>query len=989
MAMLMCLINVQGQPPVNFHHLTVRNGLNDGIINAIVQDRYGYMWFASYGALNRFNSRQVKKYEHIPGDSSSAPGGIVHALFCNGTGRLFIGGDEGLMEFDYATDRFLRVPGFTNHRITAISELNSDELLVVAGFQLYRYSISAKTKQILVSSGSTRFFEQHPVYSLYKKDGRFYAGTKGGYIVYDQRSGTAVRKEVKMLNGASADAVIADAKDQIWITNVFLFRLIRVAPATGEEMAMDRLPEIAATGVQQSFLDFAADQDHVWITTSLTGLIQYDVHTGSVRFHQKNLLKPGSIAENILRTIYLAGDGTLWVSMLGGVDYFHPKKNLFDVLFPFPALGANQLARGFTEDQYGNYWFTTGDGIIRHTPGTNEYKTWRNEAGKPPVIYYNSSRAVLADGNNVWIATGKGMNRYDISAGTMHFLTARDSLPEIFYLNINKDSKGQVWFCSNMQDGLYYYSPADGKIRSIRNHPVLKQYTGFGVRRVFEDAQHRLWIGFNGRGYAVYDPQRQNTRYWYNHAGNDSSFNSNMVIDITQDKSGVIWLTTFNGVRGIDPEKQKYYWLTTAAGLPSNVTNGVLADDFNRLWISTSAGLALVDSSRRSVYRFDESYGLPGTEFPEHQAHQNRRGDFIFPSNKGYVQFSPSSMPLQANHVPFFIENISVPGRTGISHTNYRELTSLRLKPNENFFTITLEGLNYSHPEQTWYAYKLDGLETDWHYTQDPKAVYTSVPGGSYTFRYKAAAGNDRWDVTEKTLTIRIRKMFYKTEWFWVLVIFTAAGLLFMLYRYRLQQREKLFELEGRAQKLEKEKTQVMYESLKQQLNPHFLFNSLTSLSGLIEADQQLAGNFLKQMSKIYRYILQSRDSETVKLKEEMEFVKTYINLQQTRFSRGLVVNMEAEADALNKRIPPVTLQNLIENAIKHNIIDAESPLVISITTGNDYLVVKNNLQRKQMVETSNRQGLASLQSLYSYLSDRPVIITETADTFCIKLPLI
>ncbi len=976
-------------PAVNFHHLTVKNGLNDGIINAMVRDKYGYMWFASYGALNRFNGTAVQKYEHIQGDSTTAPGGITYALYCSSQGRLFVGGEEGCSEFDYNTGRFSRISLFYKKRITAISELSADELLIVAGNKLYQYSIKDKSSRILPVKNQPSLFAQNNVYSLFKKGNLYYCGTNGGYIIYNQQTGMAERKEVKMLEGARADAVIADAKNNIWVNNIFLFRLVKINTADGTETAMHRHPAIAATGVQQSFLDFVADADNVWIATSLTGLIQYNVHDNRVRLHQKNILKPGSIAENILRNLYLSPDGTIWVSMLGGADYFNPNKNLFDLLFPFPAFDANQLARGFAEDKNGDYWFTTGDGITRYTPATHTYKTWRNEAGKPPVIYYNSSRAVLADDNAIWIATGKGMNRYDLTTGNMHFLTAKDSLPEIFYLNVNKDSKGFTWFCSNMGDGLYYYNPADHKIHSIRYHPVLKRYAGYGVRRVFEDSKQRLWLGFSGRGYAMYDPAAGTTQYWYNTVGKDSSFNSNLVIDIAEDKNGTVWLTTFYGVDGISLADNKKYRLTTADGLPSNVTNGILADRHNRLWIGTSAGLAMVDSSRKSIYRFDDSYGFASMEFPEHQAHRTRQGDFIFPSNKGYVKFNPEALATAAIQFPYYIADVSIKDRQQNSYSNYKEITKLSLKPNENFFTIRLEGLNYSSPGQTWYAYKMDGLESEWHYTQDPNAVYTSVPGGHYTFRYKAAAGPGNWNMEEKVLLVNVATVFYKTIWFWILIALVVLLILFTLYRYRLTQQRKMFILEGKAQQLEKEKTQVMYESLKQQLNPHFLFNSLTSLSGLIDTNQQLAGNFLKQMSRIYRYILKSRDSETVMLKEEIEFVQTYINLQKTRFKEGLQVTVDVDEDLLHKRIPPVTLQNMVENAIKHNIIDSESPLWIRIYTDNDYLVIKNNLQRKHVVETSNKQGLASLQSLYSYLSTKPVLIEEDAVEFSIKLPLL
>ena len=180
-----------------------------------------------------------------------------------------------------------------------------------------------------------------------------------------------------------------------------------------------------------------------------------------------------------------------------------------------------------------------------------------------------------------------------------------------------------------------------------------------------------------------------------------------------------------------------------------------------------------------------------------------------------------------------------------------------------------------------------------------------------------------------------------------------------------------------------------MYENLKQHLNPHFLFNSLTSLSSLIMLDQKVAGDFLDKMSKVYRYILKNRENETVPLSEELKFVDLYNQLQITRFENGLKVNVHIDEEYYNRKIAPVTLQNLVENAIKHNIANADSPLVIELFIEDEYLVVRNNLQRKSFVETSNKQGLSNMLSLYHYLSSRPMEIKEDGKYFTVKIPLL
>ena len=142
-------------------------------------------------------------------------------------------------------------------------------------------------------------------------------------------------------------------------------------------------------------------------------------------------------------------------------------------------------------------------------------------------------------------------------------------------------------------------------------------------------------------------------------------------------------------------------------------------------------------------------------------------------------------------------------------------------------------------------------------------------------------------------------------------------------------------------------------------------------------------------MSKVYRYVLKSGEQELVRLQDELDFVKTFIELQKIRFKEGVEVNINVDESWFNKYIAPVTLQNLVENAIKHNTADKESPLVIEIYTEDDCIVVRNNLQRYHIVETSNKKGLASLKTLYKYYSDKPMEIKEDEKYFTIKIPLL
>lgn len=191
------------------------------------------------------------------------------------------------------------------------------------------------------------------------------------------------------------------------------------------------------------------------------------------------------------------------------------------------------------------------------------------------------------------------------------------------------------------------------------------------------------------------------------------------------------------------------------------------------------------------------------------------------------------------------------------------------------------------------------------------------------------------------------------------------------------------------SERLEKEKAQVQFDNLRNQLNPHFLFNALTSLNSLIPENQELAQQFLQHLSKVYRYVLQNKDKNSVSVQTELEFIRNYVFLAETRFGGALKINFEISKDALESAIVPVTLQILIENALKHNVVDNDRPLIVDVFTSGDYLVVSNNLQKRKTVETSNKQGLENLRSLYRFMTGRPLILEGSEARFTVKVPLL
>ncbi|GIL22203.1 MAG: hypothetical protein BroJett042_07160 [Bacteroidota bacterium] len=189
---------------------------------------------------------------------------------------------------------------------------------------------------------------------------------------------------------------------------------------------------------------------------------------------------------------------------------------------------------------------------------------------------------------------------------------------------------------------------------------------------------------------------------------------------------------------------------------------------------------------------------------------------------------------------------------------------------------------------------------------------------------------------------------------------------------------------------MEHELLQQEFDRLKLQLNPHFLFNNLNVLSSLISEDKEKASYYLDELSKIYRYLLRRGNEDLATLEDEFAFIRSYAALLKIRFGKAVQMNIEADAGKISGLLPMLSLQLLVENAIKHNIASKTSPLRINIRNVNhSYIEVTNNLQRKQFSVPSNNVGLANIQTKYRMLNIENMTVIQTVDNFEVKLPII
>ncbi|RZJ37798.1 MAG: histidine kinase [Chryseobacterium sp.] len=225
------------------------------------------------------------------------------------------------------------------------------------------------------------------------------------------------------------------------------------------------------------------------------------------------------------------------------------------------------------------------------------------------------------------------------------------------------------------------------------------------------------------------------------------------------------------------------------------------------------------------------------------------------------------------------------------------------------------------------------------------------------------------------------------TNWFFVNFALMIAA--FLHAKGFMEELKKTSKKEVVQQKLIANSANAQFESLKNQLDPHFLFNSLNVLSALIDENPDQAQKFTSSMSKIYRYVLEQKDKELVTVLDEIEFAKTYCNLLKTRFEDSVDFEFDVLKEDEQKLVVPLSLQLLLENCIKHNFATSSKPLIIKVYSEGSYLSVKNNLQKREQLKESAGIGLSNIVQRYSLLTDQNVFVEESPQDFKVKIPVL
>lgn len=995
-------LNAQGHPAqFEFQHIQEKDGLSYNVINSFLQDRDGYLWVGTFDGLNRYDGNQFIKFKHNRSDPNSLLHNTVHDLCEDRQGNIWMVVDNGVSCYEKATGRFRnytkangRTFGFCTN---ILCDRNGDIWFTSRRVGLHRYS---------TKTGKIHYFPYNPTdnplttSSFISKNGLLEDPTHNGLWVADvvglhyfdvasQRffNHRNNPQHLPIFNDHSISAMALDGDKLIFADNgtqkICIYSLTRqqilktITPVSSQ-------PNREVFAIATIFVD---RQHNLWTSSWNYLMFHIAANTYQVTELVHDQTNPTSIAGSFFWAAWQHPDGSVWLGTVNGISHTNPERafyNVFNVGAMFPALNDKHGIISLLEDTDGSWWLGTAmRGMLHYEPQTKRLAIYKLPNATAEYPYGSYVKGICAIGGSLYVNAETDVfvfNKATKQFGKLPRPANHKPLIQCNNMILNGD---RLWLFEEDRQALCYHILT----QKWETYPILPngEADHFVVRSSLINRQGQVWLDVQPVGFVRFSAEKN--RFIREKTSDDELLHGN-ITSYTEDQGGNFWLSSNSrGLFRYDPRQKRFTQWTEYEGLAYDHCLAVLPDHLGHVWVGAYNKFSVFSAPKNQFINFTLPYNEANIEY------ENRllglRNGHVLAALKGYlVEFFPEKLAYQSAELPpkVLISQVSTGDSIRLIHSG---LSRVDLKAEVTGFTAHFAVLTSIAQKPFQYMYRLEGYEDDWKQVREAGyAIYTKLPGGDYTFLVKAVTG-DGHQTSVSSLAIHIDTLFYKTTWFRGLVLLMILGLVTGLLRYRTGQTRALHQLQVQATRLERDKTTIQYQNLINHLNPHFLFNSLTSLNSLIITRPKEASVFLRKLSIIYRYILQNKDKELVSLQDELTFTQHYIDLQTTRFGDGLQISVNVPEDQRTCQIVPVTIQNLLENAIKHNIIDDETPLVIRIYTDNDTLYIMNSLQKKGFVETSNKQGLSSLQSLYHYLCDREVKILETTTHFTIAIPLL
>lgn len=813
-----------GQTRYKFQKISIDKGLSQSVVNSIVQDHMGFMWFATQDGLSRFDGYKFTNYYNNPDDSFSLSNNFIQCVFRDNDNQIWVLTSDGLNLFDYEKERFIifnNVPGnyssISNNNLTSIAQCRDGNLWIgTYGGGFNYYNKKTKTfKRFQHSNKNSNSLSNDKVMAIYEdRNGFLWIGTQGGGLNYfNPQTGIFTVFKANIADPTALQSnyircIFEDRDKRLWIGTNKGLALFNKNENNFQSFTYDPQNSNSING--NTVLAVIGDHlGNLWVGTEENGLnklVLSDFGKNASFEHFSMKESEYGLSIRTVQSIYEDRDNNIWIGTYsGGINfiscfpdkfekYQHSTYDYNTINYP-KVMG---LCQGINDD----LWIgTDGGGLDRLNMKTKTIKHYLHNKNNPNSISDNAILCGYKDhNNNLWFGTySGGLNRYNPKSETFtrykNVPSDSSSLGGNDVRVIYEDSKNNIWIGTN-GGGLCRYNPKlnNFKVFNTSNSDISNN----DVRCLKEDALGRLWIGHYGSGLDCYDPAKGTfVNYMYN-KNNRSSIRSNYLYAILIDRKNRIWIGTGGGGLNLFVEKNKSFKaFTNKEGLSNNFIHAMLEDSQGNIWISTNKGISkfLVDEFK--FENFDTYDGLQNGEFSDGCALTTKDGLMCFGGVQGLNTFYPDKVE-KITFVPDVVltdfQLFNTPIRPGTNEPDnplkksISVTKSITLNYKQSVFTIDYVALNYTSPEKSLYSYKMEGLDNEWNNVGTHRsATYRNLSPGQYTFQVKASNQDGIWSKKITSLKIIVLPPFWRAWWAYTIYILFIGliGYIIIIYYKR------------------------------------------------------------------------------------------------------------------------------------------------------------------------------------------------------------
>lgn len=866
-----------GQYQPIFRHLTVDEGLSASEVYHVYQDSYGYIWFATNNGVSKFDGYSFENFDLVSGLADNT----VFEIYEDYKHRVWFIPFSG--NLSYYENGVIRNYPF-NSKIKQHFP-NSRGPIKMSFYVDSLDNIYLGLKQFGLISISPE--------GIYKRMEDEYS--EGGLVMKNFGNGKILMSSP--FNAYTADLIYSDNRQN--------FRL-----NLNKLMRTDYIP--LYTFAQKSL------DSSIFISVDYL-LLQ--IKNGSI------IRKLSGISKQII-WMSIDDGNNLWVSAFEGGVYLFPNCDLSNPGIKF--LNDYQVT-SVLRDTEGSYWFSTLNDGVFYAPNYR-MKTFSKENG----LADNRVNAIFADDARIYVGFEMGfvdiISGENISHQSFRKLTSTTYVRSIFGDTLSN----RVWVCTFSELGYFL---------EHRYHKIKVDNSLIYPRKIIRSSKGGYWVG-TAKGLRKID----NDKVTYDSQSKDGF--SGMVFSLVEDSRGAVWLSTINGLwkysNGIyqyigdqdvlltrlshsmffNPVDSSLWIGTNGAGIviyskygevsQISVNDGLISNSIHHLhysdssvWVATRQGLSLIaySGSIKNIMNFTIDDGLPSNEITSVYT----RGSYVYVgTNKGLAVIDFNHLTRNATPPAVLVTKLVVDGADIPLNDS-----TITLGYSRNTLDISYVGLAYKNMGRIPYRHRMVGLDTNWVYTKSTNCLYSGLNSGKYTFQVQARNSNGVWSSAPAAVNFVINPPFWERAWFIVLITLVFAGFLYLVYLNRIREINKRNELLSNINLYKQ-------QSLRQQMNPHFIFNTLNSIQYyILERDTISSHKYLTKFARLMRMTLDNSQSSTIPLRDEIDALRLYLELEALRLEGKFVYTIDyGDNEAiLDVKIPTLLIQPFVENAIWHGIM--------------------------------------------------------------------